>query len=311
MAGHRSEQALWRCRDWAMVPAMGMAPELRPLGVGETLDVSIKVYLKYFWTFIKIVVFIVVPVGLLNLLIVASTLPDAAIAVDGQLLMPSEDALQRFFAGSAITAILGAIAGLVATGAIFKAIAEAYLGKQPGAGESLGFAARRLHSLLWVTLLFGLAVGIGLLLLIIPGVYLGVAWSVMIPALMLENQLGTKAHRRSYNLVSGRWWPTFGTVFLGWFLIPGIIGAVIGFIMQAAVIANATSPMAVVSLTTLTNIVTNIITTPMQAAVLVVLYFDLRVRKEGFDLQLLAERMGGPEPSTLAPGEVQGPGTPT
>ena len=287
---------------------MGRAPELRALGVGEILDVSIKVYLKHFLTFVKIAAFVVIPVGILNLLVVISTLPEGTIAVDGQLRFPSDAGIGEFLAGSVITAILGAIAGLLATGATFKALAEAYLSHPPSAGESLRYAARRLHSLLWLTILFSLVVAIGTLLLIIPGIYLGVSLAVVIPALMLENLKGGKALRRSYGLVRGRWWPTFGVVILGWFLIPAIVGGIIGFAFQVALVATVDSPTAVVGLSTLGQVLSSVFTTALQAAVIVVLYFDLRVRKEGFDLQLLAERIGGQAPSPMIPGEGGGRG---
>jgi len=51
------------------------------------------------------------------------------------------------------------------------------------------------------------------------------------------------------------------------------------------------------------------LTTPLSAAVLTVLYFDLRVRKEGFDLELLARRLGV-EPGTFTGPEIMPPGPP-
>ena len=54
------------------------------------------------------------------------------------------------------------------------------------------------------------------------------------------------------------------------------------------------------------NVVASVVTTPFMAAVLVLIYFDLRVRKEGFDLQLLAQGVGhvspGAESWTAGPG---------
>ena len=76
------------------------------------------------------------------------------------------------------------------------------------------------------------------------------------------------------------------------FLLGVLVGAIVGthgnqFVRDIlSVIAGTGSSM---------------ITTPFLAAVIVVLYFDLRVRKEGFDLFLLAQRMGVDPPVGAAP----------
>jgi hypothetical protein len=45
------------------------------------------------------------------------------------------------------------------------------------------------------------------------------------------------------------------------------------------------------------GVASSVITTPFMAAVLVLIYFDLRVRKEGFDLEVLAQGVGGSVPA--------------
>ena len=288
---------------------MSKAPELRALGVGEILDVSIKLSLRHFLTFVKIVAVVIIPVGVVNLLILTSTLPDGAVANEGQLLLPpvNETGIGRFATGTVISAVLSTMAGLVATGAIFKALSNAYLSKAPKAGASLRFGFTRIHSLLWVSILIAIVVVVGLVLLIVPGIYLGVAFAVVIPALMLENHRGTAALRRSFRLVKGRWWPSFGVVIVGWFLIPVIAALIVGLIFEVALMASADSPTAILSLTTVSNSIATVITTPFQAAAITVLYFDLLVRKEGFDLQLLAARIDEQAQPTQA--ERGGPGT--
>ena len=82
---------------------------------------------------------------------------------------------------------------LVATGAVYKAVAEAFLGGRPNWKSSLAFAARRAHSLLWVSVLGGLIVGIGFVLCFIPGIYLAVAFAVAIPAVMTEDSAAAGA----------------------------------------------------------------------------------------------------------------------
>ena len=69
-----------------------------------------------------------------------------------------------------------------------------------------GSGPRRLGALLVLSLLTGLGVGLGLLLLCIPGLVLFVRWSLSVPALVIEGLAPRAAMRRSRELVSGRFW---------------------------------------------------------------------------------------------------------
>ena len=273
-------------------------PELRPLGIGETVDVSLKLYLRNAATLLGIAAVVVIPVYALFILIMMSVVPSEAVVRGDLILFPTQsdlDTFNRVLLGYIVVTVLAA---MLATGAAFKAVASAYLGEKPRIGDSLSFAGRRLHSLLWVSILYALLIGIGFVLLIIPGIYLMVALSVAVPALILEGLKGRKALARSRELVKDRWWRSFGTYILGLIVIPIIFGVILGFIFEAAV-PEATSVTAHLAQQGTQEAIIDLLSVPLQAAVLTVLYFDLRVRKEGFDLQLLAERVG-----TTGPGSV-------
>lgn len=262
------------------------------MGVGEILDVSIKLYLRNFWTLIKVVALVVIPVALLGFLFVLSSLPDGVTVQDGQLMFPSDAALSGFLAGSGINALLAFLATLLATGAAFKALGDAYLGHHPKAGESLKFAGQRIGSLLWVAFLTLIVILIGFILMVIPGIYLSIALIVVVPSLMLEDARGLQALRRSRELVKGRWWRTFGIIILGLFVIPAVLQVILGIIFGLTFFANIDTVTMRLFVEHMINVLGSVITTPFQAAILTVLYFDLRVRKEAFDLELLAGRIG-------------------
>lgn len=281
-------------------------PELRPLGVGETVDVSLKLYLRNAGTLLGIVAVMVVPIYILFELILISTVPDNAVVRDGLIIMPTQadlDAFNRVLLGFVVISVLAA---MLAAGAAFKAVADAYLGEKPSIGDSLRFAGRRLHSLLWLSILYALILVVGFVALVIPGIYLMVALSVSVPVLILEGLKGSKALGRSRDLVKGRWWPTFGAYILGLILVPIVVGVILGFIFEA-VVPETESVTSFLALQGTQEAIVDILSAPLQAAVLTVVYFDLRVRKEGFDLQLLAERIG-----TTGPGGAgqTGPGQP-
>ena len=147
--------------------------------------------------------------------------------------------------------------------------------------------------------------------LIIPGIWLSIAWTVSFPALLSEGIGPVAALGRSFRLVQGRWWPTFGAV-LVMNLIVGVISAIITGIITATLVGSWTSEATAAVFTTVANTLSALVTLPLSAAVLTVIYFDLRVRKEGFDLQLLARGVGQDESayatSAQAVGESSGLG---
>jgi hypothetical protein len=252
------------------------APQLRPLSIGEVLDVAIKIYWRNAWTLFRIVVVVVAPVQVVSALLDAS-------AVGGS----STQAVTAFGA----TSILSLVASTLANGACFKAIAGAYLGERQTWRSSLRFAFGRLHSILWVTLLATVLTIIGIFFCIIPAIYLWIAFAVSIPVLLTEDVKGSEALGRSRRLVSDRWWSTFGIVLLGT-ILAGIVSAVVGGLAGFA--AGSAGPDTVTGFVAraIGGVLGSMISTPFTAAFVTVLYFDLRVRKEGFDLQLLAERIG-------------------
>jgi hypothetical protein len=83
-----------------------------------------------------------------------------------------------------------------------------------------------------VSILFGIGVAIGLVLLIIPGLILLTIWAVAIPVTVIERPGIFRAFARSRELVKGNGWQVFGTILLVW-LISIVIGAIGGLIADA------------------------------------------------------------------------------
>lgn len=282
-------------------PAAAAAPRLRPLDVGQKLDASIKLTTRNFGTLAGIILLLVGPVQLLTLVVTLSTLPDNYV-VDGSFgggATPddTDDVSAGFWVGQVIVSLLGFLVYFLAPAACFKAIGSAYLGQKASAVDSIKYAFARLHSILWVSILAGLASIAGLILLIIPGIYIWVIFVLAVPALMLEGLRGTKALGRSNQLVKDHWWRSFGFLLVAYllmFVIAFMIGGILGAISFAAV--DEESVTAVV-LNNVVNLLAQVLTTPFIAAATIVLYFDLRIRKEAFDLQLLASAIGGQAPT--------------
>jgi hypothetical protein len=271
------------------------APLLRPLGIGETLDVAIKIYTRNATTLVRLVLFVVAPINLLSLAVQASALPQSnGVTFDeatGRIDVNDSD-VWTAGAGVLVSGLLVLLATTLASAACFKAVADAYLGEQTNWRGSLGYAARRFRSVIWVTLLGWVLVVLGAVLCILPGVYLWVSFAIAVPVLLTEQLRGRKALGRARDLVRGRWWKVFAVVLLGT-LLTSIVSGIFSALGTAAIFAGSdVNTVPGFAAQFVADTVANTLTVPFTAAFVTVIYFDLRVRKEAFDLQLLARQIG-------------------
>jgi hypothetical protein len=143
----------------------------------------------------------------------------------------------------------------------------------------------------WVSFLSGILIGLGLIACLLPGVWLYVSWLFCTVIVLTENRRGFKAMGRSFNLIKGRWWKTFGTYVVG-YLLAGIVSGIITALFGAFLLSTEPNITAVIVVSRAINLIAQVITVPFLAAFIAVMYFDLRVRKEAFDLELLAGQIG-------------------
>jgi hypothetical protein len=296
--------------------AESTAPRLRPLGIGEILDVGIKIYLRNWLPLFKIVAFVVLPAQILVNIVEISALPKGVTVSGGNPFAPSfsgapatpvsgSDAT-TFAVGLLVAALINFLAGRLAQAGCFRVVADAYLGEEVNWRSSLRFALRRLPALVSLSILTAILVGLGTILFIIPGIYLYVAFAVAVPVLLVEGANPARALGRSRELVRGRWWGTCGVSVVGYLLVSIVSYALVGVVVGIAFANPARNTVAGFVLNTLATTVGSMIATPAAAAFITVLYIDLRVRKEGFDLLLLARRLGverpeGHEPPSFLP----------
>jgi len=263
-------------------------PQLRPLSVGEVLDASFKIVRQSFGVLAGCVIVVALPLNIIDTLVTAST-QENAFNIDST--RGSDVSTGTVVAGLLVSFALAVVLSALAAAACFRAVSSLYLGERPTIGGSLSFAAARLGPVILLAFLYFLGLIPAFLLLVIPGIWLSIAWTVSFPALLSEGLGPAAALRRSFGLVKGRWWPTFGTV-LVMNIIVGVISSIIVGILTATLIASTASEATAAVISTIANTLSAVVTLPISAAVLTVLYFDLRVRKEGYDLQLLARGVG-------------------
>jgi hypothetical protein len=153
-----------------------------------------------------------------------------------------------------------------------------YLRGQPvRIGEALAAAVGRLLPLIGLSILAGLAVGIGMLLLIVPGVILFVMWAVIVPVCVVERLGPTASMSRSSALTKGHRWKILGIL-----LLVAIINAV-----GTKLLGLALFPISVVVAQVATAITTAFVSAYAHC-VIIMTYHDLRVAKEGVDTEQIA-----------------------
>jgi hypothetical protein len=292
------------------------APALRPLRVGEILDAGIKLYTGNARSLMRLTALVVVPFQILSAVVLLSTVSSADQVPRGFSTVGTARTGDHAasLGASLVLGVTGWIVGLLSTAVCVKAVSDIYLDQPLDPGASLRFAARRLGSLVWLEIFLTALLMLAFLALVIPGIWLYAAAGVATPALLVEGCRGGRALRRSLQLVRGRWWPVAGVL-----LVAGLMTALIASVIEGVLIVGESllaggsltgssgSVVLAVFAVSLAGAASSILTRPFMAAVVTVLYYDLRVRREGYDVELLAEQLGL-EPAALPAGALAGGG---
>lgn len=170
---------------------------------------------------------------------------------------------------------------LVEVGAITHGVIHHLAGKKVSLGAMVGAGVRRALPLLVVGVLCYLVVGVGMVLLLVPGVYLACALAVAIPAAVVERPGILGAMKRSFALTKGKRFSVF-VVFLVMFLVATAVAVFASFALP--MLTASFSPM----LGTLVGAVVNLVFGTLLWVAPGVVYHDLRVAKEGVATAQLA-----------------------
>ena len=172
-------------------------------------------------------------------------------------------------------ALLGALISIIGVFWLQATLVEAVTDIRDGRadlslGQTFSRAQEHIGRVAIAGILAGLAIAVGLLLLIVPGLYLMTIWSLLIPVIVLERRAVIEAFGRSRELVSGNGWNVFGVIVIT-FLILIAAGIVLG-------IALFWLPGAFGEF--IRSVVSNTITIPFVALAWTIMYFRLLELKE-------------------------------
>ena len=268
---------------------------LRPLEIGDLLDETFRMYRRHFLLFAGLSVILSIPSAALSSFsyyaLFSGLLLQAGTASADQTLLQ---------AGTLGLYLVGALVALALVplfyGAVTYAACESALGRPVTPAGVLSGVLRRYFPLLGYWLLIGLML---VAFCLIPlWIWIWVGWAVVMPLMFIENLGLGAAMGRSWRLVQGRWWRTFFTLllmFIIWFVARTALRA---FIVLAQSLLQLVIPtVAALWIAAASSVIVGSLVNPLLQIAIVLIYLDLRVRREALDLFQLAQRVASPQPA--------------
>lgn len=292
------------------------APQLRPLGVGDIVDRVFALYRARPWI---LIVASAVPYLVFVLVIAAVTLALAAsiagLAQFANILAGGETPDPAFVA-SAVTGFIWFVLFVVVaaviilsvqTAALVHATSARYLGRDVTIGQAFsagmraaprvilaGLAIFFLFIAMWIALVIVMVLtrsaGVAVLLTLaglIASVFIFASTLVTPVVATLESAGPISAIQRSFSLSAGSRWRIIGIQFL-LVIINAVLSAIVSTIFLTSLIGDVALRTAAQQIT---NALVTILWAPVEWGTFTILYYDLRVRREAFDLQLAAEAL--------------------
>jgi len=243
--------------------------ELRPLSVGEILDGALILLRRHFML-------------VLSIAVACEGIPTAMDVYIGLMGGASEVPVL-----SLLDRVLTLVGGVFVTGATVHVVSEAYLGRTPTFSDAMRFASRRFGVILGARFMSGFLIVLATLVFVIPGIIVACGYSVAPEAAALESGSSGDALKRSWALTTGAKWKAFalGAVSIGLIMVVYIGAGVLGGFL-AGVMGGLETVLAVFAA------VVSLAIYPVLSCVFTLFYYDLRVRKEAFDLEMLGRQLG-------------------
>ncbi len=275
--------------------------DYRPMDYGEVLDRVFVLYKSNWRSVLGLTFPVLFPsallVGLANIAyqwaIRAQATPGGG--VPGQAVLIAL-AMMGFFAATGLHATLTLFVQLV----LVHVGSELYLGNEVAARDAFRFGVRHIIVLLVTMFIVTTAATAGFLALVIPGVLVSVYWTLVIQTVAIEEKSFLTAMSRSWRLVDEYWWHTAIFVFLLGLLVyalelvivaPSQILTLVDYIAHPEAIYSGEIPnVLLLAAQGIFSAVAAPLIAPVGSFALTLYYYDLRARKEGFDLITRARR---------------------
>lgn len=268
-----------------------MTTALRPLSTGELLDRTFSLYRSHFGLFLGIF-------ALPHLVVLAFQCLGVVIKSPGNQLTDIFATLFWSMGALFLTVIVSA----ASQAATVIAVSQVHLDRPASVGESFSRVKGEIAGVIGMSMLVGLGVGFGFIALIVPGIILAMMWSLAVPVKILENKGATDAMTRSADLTKG----DRGRIFVIWLLFV-VLSFGVGFLLRwplemaagvSSIVGLQRSTRAWQAALLVSTFVSECLVGPLATIAFSLVYYDERVRKEAFDLQLMMTTLDAP---TLPP----------
>ena len=206
-----------------MEPAQTTATATRDLSIGDTLSEAWNLYTRFFGRFVLIALVVYAVLGLLEAIV--STVSD-----DGNTL--------GLFFWAIVSLVVSLVGYFWLQGTLVEAVRDVRDGRaDESVGELFAKVRPRLPALIAAGVLAAIGVGVGLVLLVIPGLFLLTRWVLIVPVIVLEGRSAGEAFGRSWELVKGHSWTMFGLILVTLIglgivssILTGIVAAILDFL---------------------------------------------------------------------------------
>ena len=273
--------------------------DLRPLSLGELLDRTFTLYRGHFLLFLGISaipqVFVLV-IQLAQALVAPASnifsLPNPNLPA--QMPQFSVTGFAYMLAFMFAAGIVSVVAYLLSQGATVIAVSDLYLGRTTTLGGAFRRVRGKLATIFGVVVLTFLAVFAGCVLLIIPGIYIALRLAVGVQAAVLEGVGPGDALSRSFALTKENAGRVFLIFLLYAFLSYGLIALLgVPFIVGTFLAKNNSDLVRMFTMMTqVGSFIASSLVMPFGTIAMSLFYYDMRVRKEGFDLQMMMNPLG-------------------
>jgi flagellar biosynthesis protein FlhB len=264
--------------------------ELRPRGIGEILDSAVALYRARFTRLVKVAVIVVVPVQALSAIVLLSAQPDHySLSVTGAV-TPQYDSssVAVQLAAFLVVAVVGVLSTALVIAVCTRILADAYIDTDSSAGDAFRAVRPRVLAVIATSLIVLVSEALGVVACLVGVLVPLTFFAVALPALILERVGVGAAIGRSIALTKTHLMHVLGLVLTAQ-LLSVILNTALAEGIRLVLHSDNGTVSAVIG-QSIAGTIAGVLTTPFVAAAVVALYFDLRIRDEAYDIQLLMQR---------------------
>lgn len=266
--------------------ATNEATNIRPMALADIIDSAINMYRHNFLPFFLITAIAYVPAVLAQF---------ATVMMLSRMGSLSEGGADMWLVGGTFVVVFTAswlvyaVAVPLAQGALIWAVSRRYLGRSISVGQAYAEVIQRFWQILLVILVTGAATMVGAMMCLIPGLILGVMLSFAVPEVVLNDRPAFEAIGESWDLARYDFWKVLSTLIVLSLLVAIVAQALAApLTLGVFALSSVVDEFLIQAVGQTLKVIVQAVLQPVAIIGTILLYYDLRIRRDGFDLQLLA-----------------------